>query len=304
MANMSVNIAGVEWKNPVTTGSGTFGFGREYSEYFDLSELGAVCLKALSAVPRLGNPSPRIAETEKGILNSVGLQNPGAEAFLQKELQWLRTYDTKLIANLCGSTVEDYIAVAEILGDNVDMFELNISCPNVKEGGMAFGTNAKMIEEITSKVKAVSKVPLIVKLSPNVTDIAEMARAAEAGGADALSLINTLLGMKIDVKTRRPILYNNMGGLSGPAVKPVAVRMVYQVRQAVSLPIIGMGGITTGEDAIEFLLAGANAVAVGTAGIVDPYAWIRVRNGIEKYLDDNGIKDVNEIVGTVQMNGR
>lgn len=304
MANMSVNIAGVEWKNPVTTGSGTFGFGREYSEYFDLSELGAVCLKALSAVPRLGNPSPRIAETEKGILNSVGLQNPGAEAFLERELAWLRTYDTKLIANLCGSTVDDYIAVAEILGDNVDMFELNISCPNVKEGGMAFGTSAKMIEEITSKVKAVSKVPLIVKLSPNVTDISEMARAAEAGGADALSLINTLLGMKIDIKTRRPVLHNNMGGLSGPAVKPVAVRMVYQVRQAVSVPIIGMGGITTGEDAIEFMLAGANAVAVGTAGIVDPYAWIRVRNGIEKYLDDNGIKDVNDIVGTVQMNGR
>ncbi|MBO5364911.1 MAG: dihydroorotate dehydrogenase [Clostridia bacterium] len=304
MANMAVNIAGVEWKNPVTTGSGTFGFGREYSEYFDLSELGAVCLKALSAVPRLGNPSPRIAETEKGILNSVGLQNPGAEAFLEKELSWLRTYDTKLIANLCGSTVEDYIAVAEILGDNVDMFELNISCPNVKEGGMAFGTSAKMIEEITSKVKAVAKVPLIVKLSPNVTDIAEMARAAEAGGADVISLINTLLGMKIDIKTRRPILHNNMGGLSGPAVKPVAVRMVYQVRQAVSIPIIGMGGITTGEDAIEFMLAGANAVAVGTAGIVDPYAWIRVRNGIEKYLDDNGIADVNDIVGTVQMNGK
>ncbi len=304
MANMTVNIAGVEWKNPVTTGSGTFGFGREYSEYFDLSELGAVCLKALSAVPRLGNPSPRIAETEKGILNSVGLQNPGAQAFLEKELEWLRTYDTKLIANLCGSTVEDYIAVAEILGDNVDMFELNISCPNVKEGGMAFGTSAKMIEEITQRVKAVAKVPLIVKLSPNVTDIAEMARAAEAGGADAVSLINTLLGMKIDIKTRRPILHNNMGGLSGPAVKPVAVRMVYQVRQAVSIPIIGMGGITTGEDAIEFMLAGANAVAVGTAGIVDPYAWIRVRNGIEKYLDDNNIADVNDIVGTVQMNGK
>ncbi len=303
MAKMAVNIAGVEWKNPVTTGSGTFGFGREYSEYFDLSELGAVCLKALSAVPRLGNPSPRIAETEKGILNSVGLQNPGAEAFLEKELQWLRTYDTKLIANLCGSTVEDYIAVAEILGDKVDMFELNISCLNVSQGGMAFGTSAKMIEEITQQVKAVAKVPLIVKLSPNVTDIAEMARAAEAGGADAISLINTLLGMKIDIKTRRPILHNNMGGLSGPAVKPVAVRMVYQVRQAVSVPIIGMGGITTGEDAIEFMLAGANAVAVGTAGIVDPYAWIRVRNGIEKYLNENGIADVNDIVGTVQMNG-
>lgn len=303
MAKMAVNIAGVEWKNPVTTGSGTFGFGREYSEYFNLSELGAVCLKALSAAPRMGNPSPRIAETEKGILNSVGLQNPGAAAFLEKELPWLRTFDTKLIANLCGSTVEDYVEVAKLLGDRVDMFELNISCPNVKEGGMAFGTSPKMIEEITQKVKAVSKVPLIVKLSPNVTDIAEMARAAEAGGADAVSLINTLLGMKIDIKTRRPVLYNNMGGLSGPAVKPIAVRMVYQVRQAVKIPIIGMGGITTGEDAVEFLLAGANAVAVGTAGLVDPYAWIRVRNGIMEYLDKNHIADVNEIVGAVKMNG-
>ncbi len=302
MAEMKVNIAGVEWKNPVTTGSGTFGFGREYSEYFDLSNLGAVCLKALSTVPRMGNPSPRIAETPKGILNSVGLQNPGAAAFLEKELPWLRQFDTKLIANLCGSTMEDYVEVAAIMGDSVDMFELNISCPNVREGGMAFGTNAKMIEEITQRVKAVSKVPLIVKLSPNVTDICEMARAAEAGGADALSLINTLFGMKIDIKTRRPVLHNNMGGLSGPAVKPVAVRMVCQVRQAVKLPIIGMGGITTGEDAIEFMMAGANAVAVGTAGMVDPYAWIRVRNGIEQFLDENHIKDVNEIVGTVKMN--
>lgn len=302
MAEMRVNIAGVEWKNPVTTGSGTFGFGREYSDFFDLSELGAICLKALSVKPRQGNPSPRIAETPKGILNSVGLQNPGAEAFLSKELPWLRQFDTKLIANLAGSTIEDYVQVAEMLGDSVDMFELNISCPNVKEGGMAFGTDAKMIENVTSQVKQVSKVPLIVKLSPNVTDIAEMARAAEAGGADAVSLINTLFGMRIDVKTRRPVLRNNMGGLSGPAVKPVAVRMVYQVRQAVKIPIIGMGGITTGEDAVEFMLAGANAVAVGTAGIVDPYAWIRVRNGIEQYLNENNIADVNEIVGAVQMN--
>ncbi len=302
MANMKVNIAGVEWNNPVTTGSGTFGFGREYSEYFDLGQLGAICLKALSAVPRMGNPSPRIAETPKGILNSVGLQNPGAEAFLEKELPWLRQFDTKLIANLCGSTMEDYEKVAEILGDSVDMFELNISCPNVKEGGMAFGTDAKMIEEITTRVKAVAKVPLIVKLSPNVTDIAEMARGAEAGGADAISLINTLFGMRIDVRSRRPILHQNMGGLSGPAVKPVAVRMVYQVRQAVKLPIIGMGGITTGEDAIEFMLAGANAVAVGTAGIVDPYAWIRVKDGIETYLNENHIADVNDIVGQVKMN--
>lgn len=302
MAEMKVNIAGVEWKNPVTTGSGTFGFGREYSEYFDLSELGAVCLKALSAKPRSGNPSPRIAETTKGVLNSVGLQNPGAEAFIEKELPRLRKYDTKLIANLCGASVEDYTEVAQILDDKVDMFELNISCPNVKEGGMAFGTNPKMVEEITQKVKAVSKVPLIVKLSPNVTDITEIARAAEAGGADAVSLINTLLGMKIDINTRRPILHNNMGGLSGPAVKPVAVRMVYQVRKAIKLPIIGMGGIASAEDAIEFMLAGANAIAVGTAGLVDPYAWVKVIKGIESYLNKNNIADVNDIVGAVIPN--
>lgn len=302
MAEMKVNIAGVEWKNPVTTGSGTFGFGREYSEYFDLSELGAVCLKALSAKPRSGNPSPRIAETTKGVLNSVGLQNPGAEAFIEKELPRLRKYDTKLIANLCGASVEDYTEVAQILDDKVDMFELNISCPNVKEGGMAFGTNPKMVEEITQKVKAVSKVPLIVKLSPNVTYITEIARAAEAGGADAVSLINTLLGMKIDINTRRPILHNNMGGLSGPAVKPVAVRMVYQVRKAIKLPIIGMGGITSAEDAIEFMLAGANAIAVGTAGLVDPYAWVKVIKGIESYLNKNNIADVNDIVGAVIPN--
>ncbi len=302
MADLKVNIAGVEWKNPVTTGSGTFGFGREYAEYFDLSELGAVCLKALSAKPRLGNKSPRIAETNDGILNSVGLQNPGAEHFLENELDWLRQFDTKLIANLCGSTVEDYVEVVEMLGDKLDMLELNISCPNVKVGGMAFGTDPKMVEEVASKVKAVAKAPLIVKLSPNVTDIAEIAKAAETGGADALSLINTLLGMKIDIKTRRPVLNNNTGGLSGPAVMPVAVRMVHQVRQAVKLPIIGMGGITSGEDAIEFLLAGADAVAVGTAGIVDPYAWIKVRNGINDYLDQNGYKSVKEIVGKLELN--
>ncbi len=303
MADLKVNIAGVEWSNPVTTGSGTFGFGREYAEYFDLSQLGAICLKALSAKPRLGNKSPRIAEVSGGMLNSVGLQNPGAEYFIENELPWLRQYDVKLIGNLCGSTIEDYVEVAEILGDKLDMFELNISCPNVKEGGMAFGTNAKMVEEITQKVKAASKVPLIVKLSPNVTDITEMAKAAEAGGADALSLINTLLGMRIDIKTKRPVLNNNMGGLSGPCVKPVAVRMVYQVRQAVKLPIIGMGGIATGEDAIEFLLAGADAVSVGTAGIVDPYAWIKVKNGINDYLDQNGYNSVKDIVGKVELNG-
>lgn len=302
MADLNVNIAGVEWKNPVTTGSGTFGFGEDYAEYFDLSGLGAICLKALSAKPRLGNRSPRIAEVTSGILNSVGLQNPGAQSFLDNDLERLRKCDTKLIANLCGSTIDDYVEVAEILEDKLDMFELNISCPNVKSGGMAFGTDANMVEEITSKVKAVSKVPLIVKLSPNVTDIAEMAKAAEAGGADAVSLINTLLGMKIDINSKKPVLYNNFGGLSGPAVMPVAVRMVYQVRQAIKLPIIGMGGITTGNDAIEFLLAGADAISVGTAGVVDPYAWIKVRNGINDYLDQNGYNSVKDIVGKVEMN--
>lgn len=302
MADLRVNIAGVEWKNPVTTGSGTFGFGEEYADYFDLSSLGAICLKALSAVPRMGNQSPRIAETPMGILNSVGLQNPGAQYFIDHYLPALRTYDTKLIANLCGSSIDDYVQVAEILGDKVDMFELNISCPNVKVGGMAFGTDPKMTEEITRRVKEVSKCPLIVKLSPNVTDITEIARAAEAGGADALSLINTLMGMKIDIKTRRPVLKNNTGGLSGPAIMPVAVNMVYRVHQAVDLPLIGMGGISSGEDAIEFLLAGASAVSVGTAGFVDPYAWVKVTEGIEKYLDENNIACVSDIVGTVEMN--
>ncbi len=301
MADMRVNIAGVEWKNPVTTGSGTFGFGEEYGEYFDLSRLGAVCLKALSASPRKGNPSPRIAETPSGILNSVGLQNPGAKYFMENYLPKLRTYDTKLIANLCGSSIEDYVEVAEILGDSVDMFELNISCPNVKVGGLAFGTDPKMTEEVTRRVKAVSKCPLIVKLSPNVTDITEIAKGAEAGGADALSLINTLLGMKIDIRTRRPILKNNTGGLSGPAIRPVAVNMVYRVHKAVSLPLIGMGGISSGEDAIEFIMAGASAVSVGTAGFVDPYAWVNVIDGIEKYLDENNIASVADLVGTVEM---
>lgn len=300
MADLKVNIAGVEWNNPVTTASGTFGFGFEYGEYFDLSSLGAVCLKALSKVKREGNPSPRIAETPKGILNSVGLQNPGAEYFIEHYLPELKKYDTKLIANLCGSSIEDYVEVAEVLNGHVDMFELNISCPNVKVGGMAFGTDPKMTEEITRRVKEVSKCPLIVKLSPNVTDICEIARAAAAGGADALSLINTLLGMRIDIHTKRPILKNNMGGLSGPAVLPVAVRMIYQVHNAVNLPIIGMGGVTTGEDAIELMLAGASAVAVGTAGFVDPYAWVNVVKGIEKYLDDNNIASVSDIVGAVK----
>lgn len=301
MPNLKINVAGVEWNNPVTTASGTFGFGEEYGQYFDLSALGAVCVKALSAVPRLGNPSPRIAETPMGILNSVGLQNPGVEYFKENYLAKLRTYDTKIIANLCGSSIDDYIKAAEMLGDCVDMLELNISCPNVKVGGMAFGTDPRSTEEITTAVKKVAKVPLIVKLSPNVTDVCEIAKAAEAGGADALSLINTLLGMKIDIHTRKPVLKNNTGGLSGPAIKPVAVRMVSQVYHAVKLPLIGMGGISNGEDAIEFMLAGATAVAVGTAGFVNPYAWVDTVRGIEKYLVDNKIENVTDIVGQAEL---
>lgn len=301
MADLKVNIAGVEWNNPVTTGSGTFGFGEEYGEYFDLSKLGAVCLKALSVVPRKGNPSPRIAEGNMGILNSVGLQNPGIAYFKEHYLPNLRKYDTKLIANICGSTEDDYVNAAIELGDCVDMLELNISCPNVKNGGMAFGTSSAATESITKKVKSVAKAPLIVKLSPNVTDICEIARAAESGGADAVSLINTLLGMRIDIKTRRPVLKNNTGGLSGPAVMPIAVRMVSQVYHAVKIPIIGMGGISSGDDAIEFFLAGASAVSVGTAGFVNPYAWLDVIDGINDYLDANNIKSINDIVGKAEL---
>ncbi len=301
MADLSINIAGVSWKNPVTCGSGTFGFGAEYNEFFDISRLGAVCLKALSVAPRMGNPSPRIAEAPMGVLNSVGLQNPGIEVFKEKYLEGLRELDTNLIANICGNTPEEYAEAAEMLGDGVDMLELNISCPNVKTGGMALGTNPSATEEVTRKVKDASKVPLIVKLSPNVTDICEIAKAAEAGGADALSLINTLLGMKIDIHTRRPVLKNNTGGLSGPAVKPVAVRMVNQVYNSVKLPIIGMGGISNGEDAIEFMLAGASAVSVGTAGFVNPNAWLDTIHGIEKYLVENGIEKASDIVGKVEL---
>lgn len=298
--NLSVNIAGVELKNPVVTASGTFGFGREYGEFYDLSELGAICVKGLTLKPRLGNPPPRIAETPMGILNSVGLQNPGIEKFIEEEIPFLRKFDTKIIANISGSTIEDYIAIAEIAGNSdVDLLELNISCPNVKAGGMAFGTSAALVEDLVSKVKAVCKRLLIVKLSPNVTDITEIARAAEAAGADALSLINTLLGMRIDIRTRRPILKNNMGGMSGRAVFPIAVRMINQVSRAVKLPIIGMGGVASGEDAIEMMLAGADAVAVGTACFTDPMAPVKVRKGIEKYLSDNNIENVSDIVGQV-----
>lgn len=300
--NMKVDIAGVTLDNPVIAASGTFGFGREYGELYDLSELGGISVKGLTKAPRLGNPTPRIVETPGGILNSVGLQNPGVDAFIKYELPELRKHSCKVIANMAGSTFEDYCEMAEKLSDaNVDLLEMNISCPNVKAGGAAFGTNPKTVEDITKAVRKYAKRPLIVKLSPNVSDITETAKAAEAAGADALSLINTLTGMAIDIKTRKPILANVIGGLSGPCVKPVAVRMVYQVHNAVKLPIIGMGGITTGEDAIEFFLAGSSAVMVGTANFMNPYACISVRYGIENYMKENGIENISDLVGMIKI---
>ena len=303
VVDMKVNIAGVEFKNPVITASGTFGFGKEFSQYIDISKLGGITLKGLTLAPREGNKPPRIAETPAGILNSVGLQNPGIEDFLRDELPAIKNFDTVLIANISGNTIEDYCSIAEKLSDSdIDMIEMNISCPNVKSGGIVFGTQPETVNKITCEVKKHCKKPLIVKLSPNVTDITEIARAAEAGGADALSLINTILGMKIDIHTKRPVLANNVGGLSGPAVKPVAVRMVWQVANAVKVPLIGMGGIMTGEDAVEFMLAGATAVAVGTGMFKDPEMSVKVVNGIEKYLKDKGINDVKELIGAVVPN--
>ncbi|MGN1129194.1 MAG: dihydroorotate dehydrogenase [Candidatus Flemingiibacterium sp.] len=301
MAELSVKFAGVELKNPVVTVSGTCGFGEEYAPYYKASELGAIAVKGMTLAPRDGNPPPRIAETPAGILNSIGLQNPGVDAFIGRELPRLKSEGATVIANISGSTIADYCRVAEKLSEtDVDFIEMNISCPNVKEGGVAFGTNAKTIHEITSSVKAHSKKPLIVKLSPNVTDITEMARAAEAGGADALSLINTLLGMRIDLKTRRPILHNNVGGLSGPAVFPVALRMVWQVRNAVKLPLIGMGGIASASDAIEMLIAGADIIGVGTAMFANPYLPLEIIEGLNAYLDENGIGSVSELSATVK----
>ncbi|NLM74227.1 MAG: dihydroorotate dehydrogenase [Clostridiaceae bacterium] len=296
--NMSVEIAGVRLKNPVLAASGTFGFGREYSEYFDLSLLGGISVKGLTLKPRKGNPPPRIAETPSGILNSVGLQNPGVHYFIENEIPFLRKYDTAIIANASGNTVEEYEQMVEILSDaDIDAIELNLSCPNVKEGCMSFGSTAEGIVNVVKRVKKYAKKPLIVKLTPNVTDIVEIAKAAEDSGADALSLINTLLGMAIDAKTRKPILKNITGGLSGPAIKPVALRMVYQVAQNVKIPVIGMGGISNGTDAVEFLLAGASAVMVGTAGLVNPYAWIETVKGIEEYMKETNISDVKELIG-------
>ena len=299
--NTKVNIAGVEFKNPVTTASGTFGSGTEYSEFVDLSLLGAVTTKGVANVPWPGNPTPRIAETYGGMINAIGLQNPGIDVFVSRDIPFLKQYDTKIIVNVCGKTTEDYIDVVERLGDQpVDLLEINISCPNVKEGGIAFGQDPKAVEAITREVKRHAKQPIIMKLSPNVTDITVMAKAAEAGGADALSLINTLTGMKIDINRTSFALANKTGGMSGPAVKPVAVRMVYQVAQAVKLPIIGMGGIMTAEDALEFILAGATAVAVGTANFHNPYATKEVVEGIEAYMRKYGIEDIKELIGAVR----
>ena len=301
MINTSVNIAGVELKNPVMTGSGTFGSGMEYGEFVDLNKLGAVVTKGVANVPWPGNPTPRVTEVYGGMLNAIGLQNPGIDVFLERDLPFLKQYDTKVIVNVCGKSVQDYLDVVEKLSDaDIDMMEINISCPNVKEGAIAFGQKADSVYDITKQIKDKAKHPIIMKLSPNVTDIAEMARAAEAAGADALSMINTLTGMKIDIHRRTFALANKTGGLSGPAIKPVAVRMVYQVANAIKLPIIGMGGIRTAEDALEFLMVGASAVAVGTANFVNPYATLEVIDGIAAYMERHGIADINELIGCVK----
>lgn len=300
--NTKVNLAGVELKNPVMVASGTFGSGAEYSEFVDLNRLGAVVTKGVASVPWPGNPAPRIAETASGMLNAIGLQNPGIDLFSKRDLPFLEKYDTKVIVNVCGHSTEEYLDVVESLADEprVDMLEINISCPNVKEGGIAFGQDPKAVEAITKAVKAKAKQPIIMKLSPNVTDITVMAKAAEAGGADCLSLINTLTGMKIDIERQTFAIANKTGGLSGPAVKPVAVRMVYQVANAVKIPIIGMGGICTAEDAMEFILAGATAVSIGTANFANPYTTLEVIDGIEAYMRRHGVEDINELIGLVK----
>ena len=299
--NTKVMIAGVELKNPVMTASGTFGSGMEYSEFVDLNRLGAVVTKGVANVPWAGNPTPRVAETYGGMLNAIGLQNPGIDVFLDRDVPFLQKYDTKIIVNVCGKTVEDYLEVVEKLGDApVDMLEINVSCPNVKEGAIAFGQKADCLFDITSKIRAKAKQPVIMKLSPNVTDIAEMARAAQAGGADAVSLINTITGMKIDIHRRCFALKKKTGGLSGPAIKPVAVRMVYQASQAVKIPVIGMGGIASAEDAIEFILAGASAVAVGAMNFVNPYLTEEVVSGIEAYMKQYQVENLTDLIGAVR----
>ena len=301
MANTSINIAGVEFKNPVVTASGTFGSGMEYGEFVDLNRLGGVVTKGVANVPWPGNPTPRVAEVYGGMLNAIGLQNPGIDVFIERDLAFLKNYKTNVIVNVCGKSVSDYLEVVERLNDtDIDMMEINISCPNVKEGAIAFGQKADSVFDITDKIKKLAKKPVIMKLSPNVTDISEMARAAEAAGADAISLINTITGMKIDINRRKFVLANKTGGMSGPAIKPIAVRMVYQCAQAVKIPIIGMGGIATPDDAIEFLMAGATAVAAGAMNFVNPYLTEELVDGIEAFLNKNNIEDIHEIIGCVK----
>ena len=299
--NTKVSIAGVELKNPITVASGTFGSGMEYDEFVDLNLLGAVTTKGVANVPWPGNPTPRVAETYGGMMNAIGLQNPGIDTFVKRDIPFLKEKDTKIIVNVCGKSTEDYLDVVERLGDEpVDLLEINVSCPNVKEGGIAFGQDPKALYDITKAIKAKAKQPIIMKLSPNVTDITEMAKAAEAAGSDALSLINTLTGMKIDVKRRTFAVANKTAGVSGPAIHPIAVRMVYQVANAVSLPIIGMGGIATAEDALEFIMAGATAVSVGTANFFNPYATVEIAEGIEKFMEAQHVEDIHELIGAVK----
>ena len=298
--DMSVNIAGIRLKNPVMTASGTFGSGMEYSEFVDISKLGAVVTKGVSLTPWSGNPTPRIAETYGGMLNAIGLQNPGIDTFIERDLEFLKGYDTTVIVNVCGKSIEEYVGVVERLADtNADMLEINVSCPNVKEGAIAFGQDPKALEKITKEIVKKAKQPVIMKLSPNVTDIALMAKVCEECGADAVSMINTITGMKIDVNRRTFVLANRTGGLSGPAIRPVAVRMVYQAAHAVNIPIIGMGGITCAEDALEFIMAGASAVAVGAANFTDPYVTEKVINGIEEYMKNNKVDNIGELIGCV-----
>ena len=300
MADLSVNIAGVHFNNPIIAASGTIGFGREYSEFYPLSVFGGISCKGTTLKERLGNPPPRIAETPMGMLNAVGLQNPGVEHFIKYDLEWLEKQNTVVIANVAGSTQEDYCKMVEILSEtDIDMVELNISCPNVKEGGVQFGTSCESVGAITKAVRKYCKKPLIIKLSPNVADIASIAKAAESEGADAVSLINTLTGMRIDINTRKPIIKNVTGGMSGPAVFPVAVRMVWQVKNAVSIPVIGMGGVTTWKDAVEMLMAGADALQIGTALFTDPYAPVKITEGLNQYLDEHNMKSVTELTHTV-----
>ena len=299
--NMSVNIAGVEWKNPVTVASGTFGSGEEFSEFVDLNRLGAVTTKGVANVPWAGNPTPRVAEVYGGMMNAIGLQNPGIDLFCERDIPYLKNFDTKIIVNVCGHAPEEYLAVVERLADEpIDMMEINISCPNVNAGFLAFGQDAHNVEKLTAQIKKIAKQPIIMKLTPNVTDITEIAKAAEAGGADAVSLINTLTGMKIDINRKTFAVANKTGGVSGPIVKPVAVRMVYQVANAVKIPIIGMGGIASAEDALEFIMAGATAVSVGTANFINPYTTQEVVDGMAAFLERQKVEDINELIGCVK----